>query len=116
MTRYDDDGEPSGTAGPPILRQIDARTLANTLVAVTRYFGGTELGTGGLARAYGDVASAALSAAPVVERVVRTPVRLRFAYDDTSPAQRAGAPAVRRGSTEQHVHGRDDPCRGDARL
>ena len=54
MTRYDDDGEPSGTAGPPILRQIDAQTLTNTLVVVTRYFGGTELGTGGLARAYGD--------------------------------------------------------------
>ncbi|PSQ83046.1 MAG: hypothetical protein BRD30_13375 [Bacteroidetes bacterium QH_2_63_10] len=86
--RYDDDGEPSGTAGPPILRQIDARTLTNTLVVVTRYFGGTELGTGGLARAYGDAAAATLSRAPIVERVVRTPVRLRFDYDDTSPAQR----------------------------
>ncbi|PSR00263.1 MAG: hypothetical protein BRD51_00710, partial [Bacteroidetes bacterium SW_11_64_17] len=58
--RCDDDGEPSGTAGKPILRQIDARDLTNTLVVVTRYFGGTELGTGGLARAYGDAASAAL--------------------------------------------------------
>jgi len=85
--RYDDDGEPSGTAGRPLLRQIDARDLTNTLVVVTRYFGGTELGTGGLARAYGDAADAALERASLVERVVRTPVRLRFEYDDTSPAR-----------------------------
>jgi len=57
-------------------------------VVVTRYFGGTELGTGGLARAYGDAASVALDRAIVVEQVVRTPVRLRFDYDDTSPARR----------------------------
>ena len=85
--RYDDDGEPSGTAGRPLLRQIDARDLTNVLVVVTRYFGGTELGTGGLARAYGDAADAALNRASIVERVVRTPVRLRFDYDDTSPAR-----------------------------
>lgn len=84
----DDDGEPSGTAGPPILRQIDARTLTNTLVVVVRYFGVTKLGTGGLVRAYGDAAAAALDRATLVQRIVRTPVRLRFAYDDTSPAQR----------------------------
>lgn len=86
--RSDDDGEPSGTAGPPILRQIDARTLTNTLVVVTRYFGGTKLGTGGLVRAYGEAASAVLDRASITERVVRTPVRLRFEYDDTSPVQR----------------------------
>ena len=86
--RYNDDGEPTGTAGPPLLRQIDARDLTNTLVVVTRYYGGTKLGTGGLARAYGDAASAALEAAPVVERVIRVPVRVEFAYDDTSAANR----------------------------
>ncbi|MCS4193012.1 putative YigZ family protein [Salinibacter ruber] len=86
--RYDDDGEPSGTAGRPILRQIDARDLTNTLVVVTRYFGGTELGTGGLARAYGDAAAAALERADKVERVVRTPLRIRYDYDDTAPAER----------------------------
>lgn len=84
---YDDDGEPSGTAGPPILRQLDARDLTNVLVIVTRYFGGTELGTGGLVRAYGEAADRALSQASLVERVVRTPVRLRFEYDDTTPAR-----------------------------
>ena len=86
--RCDDDREPSGTAGPPILRQIDAWTLTDTLVVVTRYFGGTELGTSGLVWAYGDAASAALDRSPIVERVMRTPVRLRFDYNDTSPAQR----------------------------
>ena len=85
--RYDDDGEPSGTAGAPLLQQIDARDLTNTLVVVTRYFGGTELGTGGLARAYGTAAARALEAAPVEERVVRVPVRIEYAYDDTTPAE-----------------------------
>jgi len=84
--RYNDDGEPSGSAGPPILRQIDARELTNTLVVVTRYFGGTKLGVGGLARAYGAAASEALDASVIEERILRVPVRLRFAYADTSPA------------------------------
>ncbi len=84
--RYSDDGEPSGSAGAPILRQIDARDLTNTVVVVTRYYGGTKLGTGGLVRAYGDAASVVLDAARIVEHVIRVPVRLRFAYDDTSPA------------------------------
>jgi uncharacterized YigZ family protein len=86
--RYDDDGEPSGTAGRPILRQIDARDLTNAVVVVTRHFGGTELGTGGLARAYGDAAAAALEAAPIVERVVRVPVHVCFDYGDTSAVNR----------------------------
>lgn len=86
--QYDDDGEPSGTAGRPLLRQIDARDLTNTLVVVTRYFGGTKLGTGSLARAYGDAASAALERATIVKQIIRIPVRVRFSYNDTSPAQR----------------------------
>ncbi|HLA62868.1 MAG TPA: YigZ family protein, partial [Rhodothermales bacterium] len=50
--RYSDDGEPGGSAGLPILREIDRRGLSDVLVVVTRYYGGTKLGTGGLARAY----------------------------------------------------------------
>lgn len=84
--RYNDDGEPSGTAGPPILRQIDARALTNTLVVVTRYFGGTKLGTGGLIRAYGEAASCVLDACTVEEHIIRVSLRIRFVYDDTSPA------------------------------
>lgn len=84
--RYSDDGEPSGTAGAPILRQVDARGLTNTLVVVTRYYGGTKLGTGGLIRAYGEVTAEALDAARIEEKVLRTRVRLCFGYEDTSPA------------------------------
>jgi uncharacterized YigZ family protein len=85
--RYNDDGEPTGTAGPPILQQIDARDLTNTLVIVTRYYGGTKLGTGGLARAYGDAAAAALDNATITQSVVRTPVAVTFAYNDTAAAE-----------------------------
>lgn len=84
--RYSDDGEPSGTAGPPIYRHIEGRELTNVLVVVTRYYGGTNLGTGGLIRAYGDAAAAALDAAPAVTRILREQVSLKFQYDDTSPA------------------------------
>ena len=87
LFRYNDDGEPSGTAGQPILRQIDALDLTNTLVVVTRYYGGTKLGTGGLLRAYGDAAAEALAAAQLVQRVVRLRLRLTFAYEDTTPAR-----------------------------
>ena len=52
LERFSDDGEPSGTAGKPILEVIRGKRLPNTLVVVTRYFGGTLLGTGGLVRAY----------------------------------------------------------------
>ncbi|MFW5955748.1 MAG: YigZ family protein, partial [Rhodothermales bacterium] len=51
--RFNDDGEPSGTAGPPILQQIAGRNVVDIIVIITRYFGGTLLGTGGLIRAYG---------------------------------------------------------------
>lgn len=84
ITRSSDDGEPSGTAGAPILRQIVARDLTQILVVVTRYFGGTKLGTGGLVRAYGQAAAVALDAAAVVEVVRRTPIRLCFEYGDTA--------------------------------
>jgi uncharacterized YigZ family protein len=86
LFRFNDDGEPSGTAGQPILRQIEGRDLTNTLVVVTRYYGGTKLGTGGLIRAYGEAAALALDAAPVQQCILRERVRLRFGYEDTSPA------------------------------
>lgn len=86
--RASDDGEPSGSGGLPTLREIEARELTDCLVVVTRYYGGTKLGTGGLARAYGEAAGLALDAAPAVTRIVRTRVRLRFAFADTAPAMR----------------------------
>lgn len=84
--RYSDDGEPSNSAGSPIFRQIEGRDLSGTLVVVTRYYGGTKLGTGGLIRAYGEAASLALDEASVREVIPRTRLTIRFSYEDTSPA------------------------------
>jgi len=66
--RVNDDGEPSGTAGRPILSQINARELTNILIVVIRYFGGTLLGVSGLINAYRSAASDALDNAMVIER------------------------------------------------
>lgn len=78
--RANDDGEPSSTAGKPILGQIRSNELTNTLVAVVRYFGGIELGTGGLIVAYKAAAAAALSAARIEERTIDEVVRIKFEY------------------------------------
>lgn len=65
--RFSDDGEPSGTAGKPILAAIDGQSLDNVVVIVTRWFGGILLGSGGLVRAYGGTAAGCLRNAPVIE-------------------------------------------------
>ncbi|WP_309123181.1 YigZ family protein [Paenibacillus sp.] len=75
-----DDGEPSGTAGKPILEVIKHQQLKNVAVVVTRYFGGIMLGAGGLVRAYTDGAVAGLAAAGAVYKVLHTPVTLTFDY------------------------------------
>ncbi|WP_431324161.1 IMPACT family protein [Rhizobium sp. YTU87027] len=67
--RFSDDGEPSGTAGKPILQAIDGQAIDRVLVIVTRWFGGVLLGTGGLIRAYGGTAAACLKAGDLVEVV-----------------------------------------------
>ncbi|WP_407571218.1 IMPACT family protein [Deinococcus altitudinis] len=65
--RFNDDGEPGGTAGGPILRAIGGQGLDHVCVAVVRYYGGTKLGTGGLVRAYGNTAAEGLRTAPRLE-------------------------------------------------
>ncbi len=62
---YDDDGEPSKSSGPPILEMIKGNNLVNTVIVVTRYFGGTQLGIGGLIRAYGSTAKKAINNAQI---------------------------------------------------
>jgi len=78
--RVSDDGEPSGTAGRPILAQIDSNQLTDVLVIVVRYFGGTLLGVGGLINAYKTAASLALQAAQLVQKTVYTRYRMQFDY------------------------------------
>ncbi|WP_297064976.1 YigZ family protein [Thermococcus sp.] len=65
--RYDDDGEPKGSSGKPILNVIQNRGLSNVVVVVTRYFGGMKLGYGGLVKAYSDAASRAIDKAGIVD-------------------------------------------------
>ena len=79
--RYSDDGEPNGTAGKPILQMIDGRELLETLCVVTRYFGGTKLGTGGLIRAYSDAAKEALDKINVLKKVRSKKIKLMLNYD-----------------------------------
>ncbi len=78
--RVSDDGEPSGTAGRPILGQIDSKELTNVSVIVVRYFGGTLLGVPGLINAYKSVTALALQAAISVQRPVLEYYRLQFDY------------------------------------
>lgn len=75
-----DDGEPSSTAGKPILGQINARELTDVLVCVVRYYGGVNLGTGGLITAYRAAAADALDHSVVEERLVEELVTWRFSY------------------------------------
>ncbi|MCW5922582.1 MAG: YigZ family protein [Saprospiraceae bacterium] len=78
--RANDDGEPSGTAGRPILGQIDAFGLTEVVVVVVRYFGGTLLGTSGLINAYREAAAEALRSAAIVEKIVKDTFVLDFDY------------------------------------
>lgn len=95
--RSDDDGEPGGTAGPPILRHIEGADLSNVVCVVTRWFGGTKLGTGGLVRAYGDAAAAAIEGARIVVRPVLVRFRVDHDYDLTAPV--AGVLAAHEATT-----------------
>jgi len=82
--RANDDGEPSGTAGRPILGQIDSFGLANVLSIVVRYFGGTKLGTSGLKRAYKEATKNAFEQAQIVEKIVEDQFHVVFDYVATS--------------------------------
>jgi uncharacterized YigZ family protein len=78
--RVSDDGEPSGSAGRPILGQIDRKQLTNVLIIVVRYFGGTLLGVPGLINAYKTATALALEAASIIQKPVLINYRLQFDY------------------------------------
>jgi uncharacterized YigZ family protein len=80
--RFNDDGEPSGTAGKPILQAIDGQSLDNVVVIVTRWFGGVLLGTGGLIRAYGGTASACLRASSIVDLIPMAKATVCVGFSD----------------------------------
>ncbi|ASI99546.1 YigZ family protein [Thermococcus celer] len=95
---YDDDGEPKGSAGKPVLRVIQNKGLTNVVVVVTRYFGGVKLGYGGLVKAYGDAASGAIEDAGIVEVYETERFKVTFPYNLFHPvretAQNSGAKIV----------------------
>jgi uncharacterized YigZ family protein len=78
--RSSDDGEPSGTAGKPILGQIDSKGITNVAIIVVRYWGGTLLGVAGLINAYKTAAALALQVTPVVERQIEVNYSVEFDY------------------------------------
>ena len=80
LFRFNDDGEPSGTAGRPIFSQIQQHGLTDILVAVVRYFGGILLGTSGLINAYKQAATDVLNSADIVEKVVEIDIEVNFDY------------------------------------
>jgi uncharacterized YigZ family protein len=86
--RANDDGEPSHSAGDPILGQLIAHELSDVLVVVSRIFGGTKLGVGGLISAYRETAKIALSNAKIVTRTVTADVEIYFEYPQMSQVMR----------------------------
>ncbi len=80
IQRYSDDGEPGGTAGMPILDVLRGQNIKDTIIVVTRYFGGTLLGTGGLVRAYSSAAKAGIDAAGLIEQILHSEIYVTVDY------------------------------------
>lgn len=87
IQRFSDDGEPGGTAGKPILEVLTGLQLCNVCVVVTRYFGGTLLGTGGLVRAYTEATKACIAATEIVVKYLAVPLVIKTDYTDLGKIQ-----------------------------
>ena len=81
--RYDDDGEPSGSAGKPVLNVLQGEEVENVVAVVVRYYGGTKLGYGGLVSAYSDATKGALENAGTKKTVPKETIRVEVGYDDS---------------------------------
>ncbi len=81
--KYDDDGEPAGSSGKPIFKVLELKEIHTAVVVVTRYFGGTKLGFGGLARAYRETAAAAIEDAGIIEVHETVNITIHFEYPQT---------------------------------
>ena len=88
ISRFNDAGEPSGTAGQPIMNVIHGKNLTNIVLIVTRYFGGTKLGKGGLIRAYSECAQEVLIKCRIIKKYLYKTINLKFDYDLTGPTMR----------------------------
>ena len=82
VNKFSDDGEPSGTAGAPMLNILTGKGITNVLVVVTRYFGGILLGTGGLVRAYTGATQEALEKASIIEKALGIEAKIEVSYPD----------------------------------
>ena len=87
IQRFSDDGEPSGTAGKPILEVINGNGLHNVCIVVTRYFGGTLLGTGGLVRSYTEASKECINATGIVTKQCVIPLEITTNYNDFGKIQ-----------------------------
>ena len=85
IVRYSDNGEPSGTAGVKIHSAIHAKILADILIIITRYFGGTKLGVGGLGRAYGESADHGIAQSTLITKAVIQEMNIAFPFSETNP-------------------------------
>lgn len=123
VRRANDAGEPSGSAGAPILAAIEGAGVENCVVVVTRFYGGTKLGVGGLVRAYGEAAALALREAPRLLATPATQLRVRYPYEHTSAVmrtlERLGADKVEHGFASGGAEGEVSfcvPCGAEAEL
>lgn len=110
--RSNDDGEPSGTAGKPILGQINSAELTDVLILVVRYFGGTLLGTGGLIKAYKEAAADAIANAAIEEKTVDDVIAIHFDYILLNDVMRV----LKQFESVQWTQNFQESCRMDLRI
>ena len=106
ISRSNDDGEPAGTAGKPILNQILSKGVTNTCVIVVRYFGGTKLGVSGLINAYKTASREALDNAGTVNKIIKVSYSIDFPYSATNEVSRV----MKEGAVEQTKASYDSSC------